>query len=169
MPKALGPMKWQRLHGISACACSHPPWGHNRSTLGTPFLTMGPEAPKATNNGSSNKGPPASHVRTAMGMVKAKVKARTKAKAKASTSRGSTAAGCVQVNYVLRKSGRSPKAEVMLPKGFEHPDWTDLIVSEVYEKMRQMPPQKIIIDAWSDGVAPPATTYCCRLPIISKR
>jgi len=131
------------------------PGGHSRSTLGNPFLTMG------------DKGPAASHVRKDMGVVKAKVKARTKAKAKASASRGSTAACCVQVNYVLRKRGRSPKAEVMLPKGFEHPDWTDLIVSEVYEKMQQMPPQKIIIDAWSDGVVPPATTCCCRLPIIA--
>ena len=143
--------------------------GTTEALWATPSSPWAQKPRKRQKMAAATRGLQLVHVRAAMGMVKAKVKARTKAKAKASTSRGSTAAGCVQVNYVLRKSGRSPKAEVMLPKGFEHPDWTDLIVSEVYEKMQQMPPQKIIIDAWSDGVVPPATTYCCRLPIISKR
>lgn len=70
--------------------------------------------------------------------------------------------GKVQLKFLMDES------EMMWPKGFQHPNWAASMVNVVYEKMMGMPPQKIIINTWSDCVAPPATTCCCGLPSISK-
>lgn len=70
--------------------------------------------------------------------------------------------GKVQLKFLMDES------EMRWPEGFQHPNWAASMVNVVYEKMVGMPAQKIIINTWSDCVAPPAATCCCGLPSISK-